>query len=399
MQHTYSRLIFLLGLLSVITAPFWFLKLFSFNLVLFDILIFILGLALIYQYSMIKLKSTIFYLASAVFIIAATLAIINSPLPLKAITGTLQYFFILFFLFPILFTLLNYNFYQRYIKALSRIWTLFLVLNLFFLFNSFMYHAQRFKSFYENPVDFGVIVAIMLPFMINGVYMEKKLKWKIMVSLGVLTSIFFLLISGSRGAVLAAFVGIVVFLVLVNRISFKSFKQSLVFAFLVSMILILLLPYFPRNVFSRAFLKENIEIRLQQYGLSYQLFPDVFFLGSGLHTSGELIRQQGGSCRPHNFFIAIFLETGIFGFIAFITILWLCLGWGVKLFSISLLKNIKINGLIAATFSSGLILFLATQVSTTPVHRGLWVFFVFNLWMAGQRKFYFKTKQYGQQNI
>jgi O-antigen ligase len=389
-HENHPRLVFLFGLLSFITAPFWFLRFFNFNFVLSDVLMFLLGLVLIYHCLAIRFKPIIFYIASAVFIIAATMAILNSPLPFKAITGTLQYLFILFFLFPIIYNLLNYDLYQKYIKALCKVWAFFILFNLFFLSNPLMYDSQRFKGFYGNPIDFGLILAVMLPLMINSAYMEKKIKWKILILLAVLTSIIFLLISGSRGSILAAFIGIGVFIILINGISFRSIRKLFLSLLLVTLILISIMPHFPRNAFSRVFLEENIETRLQQYGLSYQLFPNVFFLGYGLHASGELIAQHGGDFRPHNFFIDIFLETGFFGFIAFVIIIWLCLGWGIKLLLISLFKNIKVNSLVAATFSSGLILFLATQVSTTPVHRGLWIFFAFNLWMATQKNFFDK---------
>lgn len=392
-EEKISKLIFSLGALSVATAPFWFLKLFNINLVLFDILIFILGFFLVYHYSVIKFKPILFYLISGLFIFAAILAIINSSSPFKAATGALQYFFIFYFLFPILYTLLSYDIYKKYIRILCRVWIFFLLFNFLFLFNPSMYYAERFQSFYGSPVGFGMITAIMLPFIINGLYIEKKTPWKIIIWLGILIDIFFLLISGSRAATIAAIIGTSIFLILIRKLSFKIIKKIIFFVFLLSIILVFSLPQFSRNVFSRSFLEENIASRLQQYIISYHLYPDVFFIGSGLHTSSELVMQYGGTSRPHNLFICLFLETGIFGFIAIVGILWFSLGWGIKLIFASLLKNIKVNSLIAATFSSGLILFLAMQASTASVHRGLWIFFVFSLWAGQQKKFYFETNE------
>jgi O-antigen ligase len=385
-NNNYPKIIFILGMFSFISAPLLFLKFFGFNLTLFDILIFILALILIYHNWIIKFKPTIFYLASSLFIIVSTLAIVNSPLRVKAITGTLQYFFILFFLFPVIYNFLNFDLYRKYIKISYRVWYFLISLNLFFLFEPSMYYAQRFRGFFGSGA-----IAIILPFIINGICMEKKKKWKILDLFGFLISIFFLLISGSRAPMIALFFGIFIFFILTSNISFNFLKKVIIIIFLIILISTIISPYFPRSVFSRNFLEENVEGRIQQYIISYQLIPDVFFIGSGLHTSGEL-EELAEHHRPHNFFINIFIETGFLGFISIVVIIYLCLGWGLKLFFVSLLKKKKVNGIVAATLSSGLILFLATQVSTAPVHRGLWLFLALNLWMSRQKDFYFKNE-------
>ncbi|MFW6305867.1 MAG: O-antigen ligase family protein [Bacillota bacterium] len=408
-----------LFIFTISISPYIFLRAFSFNLTFFDISLILFSLIYLFKQKPKKIiknifididsKLKIYYFLAIPFVLLSFFALINQIAIKESFFGTLQITFILLFMIPILYYVLDMELYKKCIDFLIYGWQIFIIINLFILSNEAFYHGGRFASFYGLPVDFSPLAAVFIILLIYKFRKEKNIYLKISTALFIVANMYLLNLSGSRGSFLAMLLGIVIYFIILNSFSLQFFKNILII--IIALSLVNFMPLIAnkvetfiddmndiedvnvrtqRNVFNRV-VSVNDNGRIRDYKAAFKLIPNVFFLGYGIDTSDIVVAKYGGRHRPHNLFLSIWLEVGFIGFILSLGIFWLMLGWGLKLIYERVIKKREVNELIAATYCSGLILFISNQVSTASVHRGYWIFWGFCLWISTKKEYYYKT--------
>jgi hypothetical protein len=377
--------------MAVIFIPYTFLRPLNigFNFTYFDLFLLLTFLLTLLQMKFIKLnfKMILFYMAASVFLLMAVLPTFYSTDSMSLVITVAQYSFIFFVLFPLIFKL-NINNFGRYVMYMCLFWSIFMIFNLSLLNDDSMFRGDRFHGLYTSPGTLGVMIAIILPFMIQHMTSLKNKLFMFILLAGSVSSIVVLLASGSRAGIVGLLVGIPIYLILKYGYSVKQVVITLTIGLTFAGLVGAFASDFERNAFDRMFdTTDNTEVRIIQTEIVFdQLANDnLFLVGTGLQNSTETMVESGGGYRPHNFFSAYLLETGLIGLTAIIAMMALCLGWGVRLLMEAVLTNTKINGIVAATISSGFMLMIASQFSTPTVYRGLWVFFAFCFWMSLQK--------------
>lgn len=374
-------------------APYIFLRPHAVNFTLFDFLLIIISALLIFKGYNLTGNYKGFYILVFSFLFFSSASIYNTSNQTEAIVTTLQYFFIFLILFPTIGRILNFDLYKKFIFLMVVGWCVFAIFNLSLLSNSAYHAAGRFISLYNGPDEIGIMAALMTPLLIYALSITKGIKglkgmsFKVLILFGTSANIAMLLASGTRSALVALFVGILLLLLLRFGVSFKLILSSVLIA-VVGLGITSTLNV-ERNALSRLSTSENITVRIHDYIISFEAIADYFVLGAGLGTSGGIMPDYGGDFRPHNMFLNVFLETGVLGLISFIGILCLCLFFGLRLFLNVLLKNKKVNLLVAATLSSGVILLISQQFTTIAVYRGYWLFWALCLWMSTQSEHFY----------
>jgi O-antigen ligase len=382
--------------IAIIFIPYTFLTPLNIgvNFTFFDFFLLITFMLTLLVTPSVKLNHKIvaFYIFVGLFLLMAVLPAFNSSNAGALLITIAQYSFIFFVLFPIFFNSLNMENFKKYLMYMCLIWSIFMVFNLPLLNDEIMFRGDRFHGFYSSPGTLGVMIAIILPFMIQGMLSAKNKLFKLIILFGSVSSIVVLLASGSRAGLAALLVGIPIYLILKYGYSLKQIVVTLIIGLSLAAVVSSVASNFERNAFDRMFdTTDNTEVRIIQTEIVWEQLAsnNHYLIGTGLQNSTETMVESGGGYRPHNFFSAYLLETGLIGFTAIVGMMILCLGWGMKLLLQAVFTNTKINGFVAATLSSGFMLLVASQFSTPTVYRGLWVFFAFCLWMSFQKDHFY----------
>jgi O-antigen ligase len=189
----------------------------------------------------------------------------------------------------------------------------------------------------------GAFLALFIPFILSFSLFAKKKIINLIGFLGLFTCLMGILVTYSRGSFfalgLALFIVILIWLILFSKRS--KFLTTIIIFSLIS--LILSWRYIiPKAILTRmsstidtdgfdisSSLDESSRMRLMKYEESLKLFNTNLIWGIGFGQVLNLIKTD-----PHNSFIQIITEMGIFGFLAFIWFL-----WGIFRESKSLLKT------------------------------------------------------------
>lgn len=390
-----NRLRNFLLIITFSTAPFIFLKLESINFTVFDALLIVITILLLFKGFNLSGNYKYYYITSLCFLFFSWLSIYNSADLSTAILTTLQYTFVLLILFPMVGKVLDFGLYENIIYVMSLVWSVFSIFNLPLL-NDTNYlwggGAGRFVSFFSEPGELGALTAIMTPFILYSLSVKLKRKMinllaKVILLVGIVANLSMLIASGSRSAVIALLVGLVLLFMLRYGLSLKLIIIGATFVIL-SIIITANLDL-ERNALSRLTSGENISARTSDYQLTYDLMQEYFFMGTGLGASGTAIKYYGGDYRPHNMFLDLLIETGVIGLISISIILALCMFFGIKILWNVILNKKHANLLVAATLSAGITLFIYQQFNTVANHRGYWVIWAFCLWMSTQKEYFY----------
>ncbi|MDD4476975.1 MAG: O-antigen ligase family protein [Patescibacteria group bacterium] len=186
-----------------------------------------------------------------------------------------------------------------------------------------------------NPL--GIYLAVLLVLGLTMYLRENNFKIKILISFGQLIILSGLLLSFSRGAWLAALVGAAAVwaVVLLKKekipcVKENIFKQFIFYAFIVIIFFFAFKPlFFTRFDFTNRLESMSILTRESQVKESLEIWKNHPFFGVGLGNYTLTLYQKKSNLpvwqyQPvHNMYLMILAETGIVGFLIFMTFLFL----------------------------------------------------------------------------
>ncbi len=240
-------------------------------------------------------------------------------------------------------------------------------------------------SFFGNPNFAADFIAINMPFLIKRM-LEKQLVGTILFGI----SYTALIMLGTRGALLGFFIGFILFFWWAKRAG-QHIIKPLVIAILVMMVVSII--YSTPNVLNQRRLpiwrklestKEFLSGTENGGSIAQRIvFWKVTLLMIKTHPvkgvapgrfgyfypfyQGKLLEKQTGkkhaynAKRAHNEYLQVFSETGIFGFLVFLYIIYLILVKGVG-------KIRKTGDLFYISITSGIIVFLVHSLVSFPLH-------------------------------
>ena len=252
-----------------------------------------------------------------------------------------------------------------------------------------------------NAIPFSTITAIYLIFSIVLFLHSTNLKTKIMMSLMVLANISSLILSETRGTLLAGFIAMVFILLKTlnfNKINLKTIAISVVI--ITGMFLILKHPIEQRieqtaveyHKIEAGNLTSSIGLRLQLWKSAPMLIGDHFLLGVGNNIRNEIdklyiknkISQPLYDLQPahlHNQYLDKIVKNGILGFILFILLL-----------LIPIVASKETNTLYKQLSLGVVIIFSISSLTDVPFNHGQTLFIyllfigVFNMFALNNEK-------------
>jgi hypothetical protein len=233
---------------------------------------------------------------------------------------------------------------------------------------------QKFASVtFGNYNGYVTALVFTLPFLFANLLSNKKFKIQCFGWILVFLCFYILLINASRGGIICATIVLIVFMLYYKKSSF-NFKKIL--AIVILTFICFSLYYFFGSIFEQfsnrlvnrtSIFEDRSRVVLIQRSL--QLFYESYFMGTGVGSiiASMLNVSPLGIVIPHNLFLEILVQYGIFIFGAFLILL-------IKLFFLSLNASSSSSRFILC---SGLLSLLPASVINSgyllmPV---LWVFF------------------------
>ena len=337
-------------------------------------------IAIIVAASIIKKKKYFIFKNKyfVIFIVFNLLLVIRSAFaydPIFSLKVTLFYFRFALFSIGIAycFYLLNPKSINKFYYCLI-ITFVIVVLDGYFQFlfgyNSIGYekfHEYRLSGFFGSELILGSYVSKMFPIvMVSFLMLEKNKKYFFFkISLLILSSVMLVLLSGERAALFSILLFCIIFLVLTDLIKFK-FKILILIATILSFAIILVFSentktrildqtiysfYGGKNFSSES---KNLDLNNDEvkkelviftfdthshYMSAYKMFLDDKLFGKGVKMFRKLCSKKEfnyneWSCtsHPHNTYIQLLAETGIFGFLLIFSIFILCVLEIIKIF-------------------------------------------------------------------
>lgn len=253
--------------------------------------------------------------------------------------GFLRYIF--------LFIIFNYFFHQNEkLKVLLRFWSIFFLIFLIDVFIEYFFgsnlfgwgakeingitqlHADRIVSFFKDEPIAGAFLAGFI-FLIFGYLLEHNRK-KFIALIFLSTSVIAIMLTGERSNFIKTFIGLLIFLILVNKIGYK--KKILAFLIIAGLLSVTI--KFSDYVKDRYFYiiqinskekileisKENIYFKIYKSGLSvFKNYP-LFGVGSKNYRFvtcknefKKLDKNYVCQTHPHQIYIEFLAEHGLVG--------------------------------------------------------------------------------------
>lgn len=325
------------------------------------------------NYFIFKNKYFIIFIAFNLFLIARSIFAYDTIFSLKV---TLFYFRFALFSMGIAycFYLLNQKTINKFYYCLIITYVIVILdgyCQFIFGYNSLgqtPWHEFRISGFFGPELILGSYVSKMFPMvMVSFLTLEENKKYFFLkISLLILSSVMLVLISGERAAFFSIVLFCFIFLVLTNLIKFK-FKILILIATIFSLATVITfsektrLRFIDQTIYafyggknytsqeSKDSYLENAKSEKKlvifthdthaHYASAYKMFLDNKFFGKGVKMFRKLCSKKEfeydeWSCtsHPHNTYVQLLAETGIFGFLLIFTIFLLCLLELTKIF-------------------------------------------------------------------
>lgn len=181
---------------------------------------------------------------------------------------------------------------------------------------------KKFASLtFGNYNGYVVILVYTLPFLFSNLFLYKKLNKKIVAWFLVFSCSFILITNASRGGVLCLLLVFANFMYFYRKKTLSLLSLFLALACICFYFDSIFDQLFYRFQYRYSFFEDNTRIRLIQIALS--LFYESYFMGTGL---GSIVSSMAASNFlgveiPHNLFLEILTQYGIFVFGGFIVFL------------------------------------------------------------------------------
>ncbi|MEO0096944.1 MAG: O-antigen ligase family protein [candidate division WOR-3 bacterium] len=217
-------------------------------------------------------------------------------------------------------------------KKLKRfIYFLIFFLSIFFIYTLFRILSEGLENVLENEiipyrlgfslsvVTFGRWAGIGVFSLFLLFFTEKNRLVKILSFILIPLLLYLLLLSGTRGAILALFVCLFIFFFL----KIKNLKEKIIFVLLFIFLFFIFYSLLPTMITERLtyFQDESSVNRLEAFSLAFKNFLDSPIIGKGL---GSFPYYTYNFIYPHNIFTEFASETGFLGLIPFIIYILIC---------------------------------------------------------------------------
>jgi len=184
------------------------------------------------------------------------------------------------------------------------------------------FSIYMFEGGKDNPILFGITFAIMLTILFVWVLEQKKFKFKYFILM--ILSMFLLLRSGSRGAVISFLSAILFYIFITKRVKLQTKVYTIIFATLLFLSCYKLLPDSVKEFYQYTFTPEarsdeisSVYQRLTMWKMAINDFKENPVFGVGTGNSVE------GIGFPHNILLEVAAELGIIGLFIFILLCYL----------------------------------------------------------------------------
>ncbi|KIL43161.1 O-antigen ligase family protein [Jeotgalibacillus campisalis] len=275
--------------------------------------------------------------------------IVNYQDVLRGELGTVLLYTMYILLFLIVILAINnnlikltemYSMFVNIIVITSIVNSIFIVYQFYIEFTLTYSSFSFFESFrYIRPVSLMGVVTVNSMFIGLGLLILlyklfdnefKTRKQKVYVFIGCTIMLLGQFLSGSRGGILAVLIIIIVTLILKYK-SIKIKNSMLIFLLITSSIMLLLLlmnlsylVQYIETVFISDSATGSNNSRFEKWGIAISLFALHPFIGIGTNKFGEYqyaITNGWSNSNPHNVYLQLLAENGLFVFVLFIMIM------------------------------------------------------------------------------
>lgn len=297
----------------------------TFSLTPFKILGIVIFISWIYNLSIgkIKFKFDKLGLAILIFSIISLFSIIFSDY-LSMSINSVSTIFLFFILYLILMSSIdNFSFIKKifYTLTISGVISAFLGIMQSFNFTSYglgaVFMAEsiiRASGFIGDANDFGVFMISLLPFIFYFYFQEESKLRKVFLAVSFLIISSAIFLSVSRSVLLAA---VIIFPILFYK---KIKKKEVIFAIIILIVILLYLSPAILSRFSSYTLERGVNQRVLLLKDSLYVFQHHPLSGIGYGTIRNYIYLN---FVTHNAYLQIAAETGIFGLLAFLAVLFI----------------------------------------------------------------------------
>jgi len=195
------------------------------------------------------------------------------------------------------------------------------------LFNPIFAESARYSMYMleggkDNPILFGMTIAVLLIILFILVLEQKKLKFKYLIL--IVPSLFLLLRSGSRGSTISFLVTMLFYILIIERLKFKTKVYALI---LLAFLILGTYKFIPESTIEFYKYTFTPEARIRESSSVYQrlvliqeAFSDIkkspiWGIGTG--------NSAGGYGSPHNILLEVLVEWGVIGLFIFLLLCYL----------------------------------------------------------------------------
>ena len=260
---------------------------------------------------------------------------------------------------------------------------------------NFRKNSYQINSSYGNKNLFSSILFLSIPFIASGIFLSKK--WKIASLILTVCIASLLIYIQTRAVLIACFLSVAVYIVLQKKHLFSRNKSKLVIPSIILLVILGFLFFTQSSYLNNLTDSRSVSERLLIWSNSLHMARDNFFLGVGsgnwqfyfpkygLDKFADSALQNGYVTfqRPHNDFLWIFCETGIFGLIIYIAVFATGIYYAYKLLKQSVKQEDKAFYSALIAIITGYILISFVDFPLERIEHQLVIYLIFSIITAG----------------
>jgi len=197
--------------------------------------------------------------------------------------------------------------------------------------SSVQYHntMNRISSFSEDPNTVGAVFAIGLLILLGVIlnYLKTSVVYRLLACAAVIPTVWALIQTGSRGAMVSVVVGMMTFML--SRGTIKARIRNIVICLVLIGGLISVIAYNDtiRQRWELTIVGGDLSARQKIFPIAFSMFLEKPFLGWGPTANiSELGRRQTqDTLDTHNLYLWLLTEDGVLGSLPFFIAMWICL--------------------------------------------------------------------------
>ncbi len=197
-----------------------------------------------------------------------------------------------------------------------------------------------------NKNLFSSLLFLILPFVIGAIFISKK--WKITSIVLLCSIILILVLIQTRAVMLATILSILIFILIQKGLFLKGYFPKVIVLLIITLGVVILIFFKGSSYFINLLDSSSLHQRLLVWNNSFQMAKENLMLGVGagnwqycfpkygLEKFNDVLMDNASLTyqRPHNDFLWVLCETGIFGLITYLSVFIVAL-----IYILKILKN------------------------------------------------------------